>query len=124
MNADVVANNIKNNMKKIHGSPVFTCEFTRMCTSIPQENLAHKVIPAMHESFTWKSQETKLPLDNLRVTVHYEFTGQADAEFKAEGLSFAELSEILKSICSEVYFQQGKDSRICRQSGPNAFLHG
>ena len=44
-------------------------------------------------------------------------TPTSNAEFRAEGLSFEELSEILKSICTEVYFQQDKTSRIYRQSG-------
>ena len=65
-NVDGVADSIKNNVKKVQGSPVFTRDFTRMYTSIPQENLANKVISAMHEAFTWKSQDTKTPFDNLR----------------------------------------------------------
>ena len=116
-NVDVVADSIKNNAEKLRGLPVFTRDFTRMYTSIPQENLANKVISAMHEAFTWKALDTKTPFANLRADVTYDFNGHAEAEFKAEGLAFDELSELLKSICTEVYFQQDKDSRIYRQSG-------
>ena len=116
-NVDIVADSVKNNTKKLHGLPVFTRGFTRMSTSIPQENLAKKVISAMHEAFTWKSQVSKTPFDKLRADVTYDCTGHAQAEFKAEGLSFVEPSEILKSIFMEVYFQHDKNFRIYRQTG-------
>ena len=117
MNVGIVANSIKTNAKILCGLPIVTRNFTRMYTSIPQENLAKKVISAMHEAFTWKSQESKTPFDSLRAAVNYDHNGHAHTEFKAGGLSFEELSEIIQSICMEVYFQQDKHSRIYRQSG-------
>ena len=86
-NVDIVADSIKNHAEKLRGLPVFTRDFTRTYTSIPQENLANKVISAMHEAFTWKALDTKTLFANLRADVTYDFNGHAEAEFKAEGLA-------------------------------------
>ena len=50
----------------------------------------------MHEAFTWKALDTKTLFANLRADVTYDFNGHTEAEFKAEGLAFDELSELLK----------------------------
>ena len=107
--------------KQLLGLPVFTRDFARVYTRIPQQNLADTVIAAMHKAFTWQSYESKNLLDGLRAAVNYYYNGHAHAEFKAEGLSFDEPSEILTSICTEVYFQQDKTSRIYRQSGAHGW---
>ena len=62
-------------------------------------------------------KHTKNPFANFRADITYDFNGHAEADFKAEGLAFDELSKLLKSICTEVYLQQDKDSRMYRQSG-------
>ena len=56
-NVDRVAADIKNNLKKLKGQSVFTRDFARMYTSIPQERLQTRVKQAIFEVFTWHSKK-------------------------------------------------------------------
>ena len=115
-NVDTVAAAIKIHKDKIKGS-VFTRDFTRMYTSIPQERLIEKVLQPLREAFQWKSAETKIPFDDLRMDVKYEYNNHATAVFRHEGLSFKDIQELLEQVCTEVYFQQSAKGRIFRQKG-------
>ena len=51
------AADIKHNTKKLQGRPVFTHDFARMYTSIPQESLQECVKQAVTEVFSWHSKK-------------------------------------------------------------------
>ena len=53
---DRVGADIKNILKKLKGQSVFTRDFARMYTSIPQERLQTRVKQAIAEVFTWHSK--------------------------------------------------------------------
>ena len=107
-NVDRVAADIKHNVDALKGQKVFTRDFTRMYTSIPQERLVEKVTCAIREVFEWHSTKTKVPLDQLRVNVSFPTPGHAQACFAQTGFSFQEIINILSKVCVQVYFQQKK----------------
>ena len=115
-NVDRVAADIKYNVDILRGKPVFTRDFTRMYTSIPQETLVEKVQTAVQEVFEWHSTKTKPPFDQLRVHVTYPRPNKAHACFADKGFSFAEIVGLLTKVCFEVYFQQGKEGAVRRQA--------
>ena len=114
-NVDRVAADIKYNLDTLKGQPVFTRDFTRMYTSIPQEALVEKVQKAVQEVFEWHSTKTKTPMDQLRVHVKYPSPGKAHACFANKGFLFAEIADLLTKVCTEVYFQQGSGGSVRKQ---------
>ena len=114
-NVDRVAADIKNNLKKLKGQSVFTRDFARMYTSMPQERLQTRVKQAIAEVFTWHSKETGVPFEQLRVDIAYSGNGRATAKFDEDGFSFNEISNMLSEVCVEVYFQQPHQGEIRRQ---------
>ena len=115
-NVDRVAADIKYNVDVLRGKRVFTRDFTRMYTSIPQETLVEKVKIAVREVFEWHSTKTKTPFDQLRVHVTYPKPNKAHACFANKGFSFTEVVELLSKVCFEVYFQQGNEGKVRRQT--------
>ena len=109
-NVDKVASDIKFNVNTLRGEKVFTRDFTRMYTSIPQQLLVERVKSAIQEVFEWHSSKTQIPIADLRVHVTYPKPGHAKASFQKTGYSFGEVCDILTKVCTEVYFQQGKPS--------------
>ena len=114
-NVDRVAADIKNNLKKLKGQSVFTRDFARMYTSIPQQRLQTRVKQAISEVFTWHSKKTGVPFEQLRVDISYSSNGRATAKFAEDGFSFNEISNMLCEVCVEVYFQQHDQGQIRRQ---------
>ena len=114
-NVDRVAADIKNNVQQLRGLPVFTRDFTRMYTSIPQETLVEKVKLAIEEAFDWHSAKAKIPRDQLRVKVTCPSPGKSHASFAAKGILLTEVVELLDKVCTEVYFQQGDRGSVRRQ---------
>ena len=106
---------IKHNTKKLQGQPVFTRDFARMYTSIPEEKLQERVKQAIAEFFNWHSKKTGIPFNDLRVDVAYDSNNRASAKFAEEGLSFTEISDMLREVCVEVCFQQHDTRKIRRQ---------
>ena len=100
-NIDTVAAAIKIYKDKIKGS-VFTRDFTRMNTNIPQERLK-KVLQPLREAFQWKSTSVNMPFDDLRVDVKYEYNNHATACFKHKGLSFKDIQDILPAISGRMH---------------------
>ena len=114
-NVDRVAADIKYNVNSLRGQPVFTRDFTRMYTSIPQEKLVSTVQIAIREAFEWHSEKTKSAVKDLRVKVTYPRIGHAFATFSDKGYTLDEISTILKAVCTEVYFQQGDQAPVLKQ---------
>ena len=114
-NVDRVAADIKHNTKKMQGQPMFTRDFARIYTSIPQEKLQERVKQAVAEVFNWHSKKTGIPFNDLRVDVAYDNNNRASAKFAEEGISFTEISDMLPEVCVEVYFQQHDTGKIRRQ---------
>ena len=115
-NVDRVAADIKYNVDILRGKPIFTRDFTRMYTSIPQGTLVEKVQTAVQEVFDWHSAKTKTPRDQLRVHVTYPKPNKAHACFSDKGFSFTEVVDLLSKVCFEVYFQQGNEGSVRRQT--------
>ena len=105
-NVDRVAADIKHNVQALKGQPVFTRDFTRMYTSIPQEKLVEKVTCAIREVFEWHSAKTNVPMDQLRINVTFPTPGHASACFAQTGFGYEEILRILTKVCVQVYFQQ------------------
>jgi hypothetical protein len=116
-NVDRVAADIKYHVNSLIGQPVFTRDFTRMYTSIPQEELVRTVEVAIREVFEWHSDKTKVPMDELKVKVcdSRSKSGHTSAIFAQKGFSFSEVLSALKAVCTEVYFQQREDGLVRRQ---------
>jgi hypothetical protein len=114
-NVDRVAADIKHNVNSLKGQPVFTRDFTRMYTSIPQDALASAVEIAVREVFEWHSQKSNASVESLRVKVTYPRPGHATAAFAKNGFSLQEIVVLLKAVCSEVYFQQGENAPVFKQ---------
>ena len=94
---------------------VFTRDFTRMYTSIAQDQPIEKVLKPLCEAFQWKHTSASIPFDDLRVVVKYAYNNDAAARFRHEGLSFSDIQDILKQVCTEVYSQQSADGCIFHQ---------
>ena len=116
-NVDRVAADIKYHVNSLRGQPVFTRDFTRMYTSIPQAELVKAVEVAIREVFEWHSDKTKIPMDQLRVKVSDSRTkpGHTSATFADKGYKFSDVLSALKAVCTEVYFQQREDGPVLRQ---------
>ena len=114
-NVDRVAADIKNNLKKLKGQSVFTRDFARMYTSIPQERLKTRVKQAIAEVFTWHGKKTGFPFEQVRVDIAYSSNGRATAKFNEDGFSLNEISNMLSEVCMAVYFQQHDQGQIRRQ---------
>ena len=115
-NVDTVAADIKHNVNSLRGQSVFTRDFTRMYTSIPQSELVSAVQQAIQEAFEWHSQKKSIPMENLKVKVTYPRAGHAFACFDKSGFTMAEVLQLLTAVCSEVYFQQRENGSIAKQS--------
>ena len=111
-NVDKVAANIKHGVGKLAGQPVFTRDFTRMYTSIPQ--LVEAIQLAIAETFAWHASKTKEAQGEWRVKVSYK-ANRAEACFAKEGVTFAEVIHLLEAVCSEVYFQQQEGWQVLKQ---------
>ena len=114
-NVDRVAADIKHNLNALRGQPVFTRDFTRMYTSIPQKELVSTVELAIREVFDWYSEKTGESVEQLRVKVTYPRVGHALATFSQKGFSVQEIMTILQAVCTEVYFQQGDKASVYKQ---------
>ena len=117
-NVDQVASDIKFNVNTLRGQKVFTRDFTRMYTSIPQQKLVEKVTIAIKEVFEWHSSKTGIPVPDLKVKVTYPKAGHARACFDKQGFSYEEILHMLTKVCVEVYFQQAKQGTL-----PEAMKH-
>ena len=114
-NVDRIATDIKHNIDLLRGQPVFTRDFTRMYTSIPQKELVATVKIAIQEVFEWHASKSKTDPNNLHVKVSVSRTGHADACFAKDGYSFDEIEGLLHSVCSEVFFQQADSAPVLKQ---------
>ena len=114
-NVDCVAVDIKHNVNSLRGQPVFTRDFTRMYTSIPQVELVSTVETAIREAFVWHSEKMKVPVEQLKVKVTYPRVGHAFAQFADKGFLIQDILAILKAVCTEVYFQQGDRGPVLKQ---------
>ena len=114
-NIDRVAADIKNNVDVLKGQPVFTRDFTRMYTSIPQVELVATVRLALEEVFAWHASKIQAEPKDLRVKVSFPRVGHGEACFSKKGFTFDEILQMLQAVCTEVYFQQAETGRVLRQ---------
>ena len=109
-NVDRVAADIKHTTKKVQGQPVFTCDYARMYPAFLTKNRKN-----VSEVFNWHGKKTGILFNDSRVDVAYDGNNRASAKFVEEGLSFTEISDMLREVCVEVYFQQHDTRKIHRQ---------
>ena len=111
-NVDRVAADIKHNMNILTGQPVFTRDFTRMYTSIPQTQLVASVKGTIQEVFEWHSKKTAIPVSDLRVKVTYPTANHAVASFAKEGFTFDEICEMLCRSAQMFISNKGRMERF------------
>ena len=114
-NVDEVAADIKHGIENLRGKPVFTRDFTRMYTSIPQHELVRVICEVINEVFQDQASVRKMSLSDLRVKVKYPKSNHSFAFFDEDGFSFEEIRLLLEPVCSEVFFQQGDGFQLLRQ---------
>ncbi len=115
-NIDRVAADIKQTADALLGQPVFTRDFTRMYTSIPQEELVATVKVALEEVFAWHGSKVNAATKDLRVKVAFSKPGHGEACFAKDGYTLDEIYHMLHAVCTEVFFfQQEETGQVLRQ---------
>ena len=85
-------------------APIF---LRKNCTSVSNTQLLRFV--------TGTAKKTGILFNHLHVDVAYDSNNRASAKFAEEGLSFNEISDMLREVYVEVYFQQHDTGKIRRQ---------
>ena len=116
---DQVASNMKKVSHKQHDD-VWTRDFTRMYTNLPQEDILEGNKYAMKEAMDYYASRTANNSANLRFKFSFKRDGRATAEYAEEGLSLDELLELIKKCIEDVYFclspaEQAESSTLMHQ---------
>ena len=113
---DKVASEIKAEQNRLINNDVWTRDFTRMYTSLPQQAITTGVIKTIEEAIKYYAETEKVSENSVVFKMSYDYKGKATAkccsrENDAYAHKFNEIKKMIELSVQEIYFSQTKSGQ-------------